>query len=118
MVLAVGALVLLVTITAVAMFWLAPAALSARWLALVFGSAGAGHRIGATGGDRPGRPLYLSESDRFIDCGGLERVDVLSAPAGSPTNALAALDAGGGIRRDGACAGRLGVASNFLLAQC
>ena len=97
---------------------LAPAALFAGWLAVVFGNAGAGHRVGADRRSCPGRPLYLFEPDRFVDRAGLGRVERLSVATISPGGDLAAMDAGGRVGRGGAAACRRGVASNFLLAQC
>ena len=60
---AAGSLVLLVAITAVAAYCLAPAALSVGRLALVFGNAGAGHRIGGgrAAHARADRYTYLSQ---------------------------------------------------------
>ncbi len=52
---------------------LAPPAIPVGGLALVFGNAGAGQRPGAEFYARQGRPLHLSESDRVVDRGGLER---------------------------------------------
>ena len=112
------ALVLLLAITAVAAYCLAPAALFDRRLAVVFGNAGAGHRIGAVRRSCQGRPLHLSESDRFVDCVGLGRVELLSIAAISSSGAVATMDARGGIGRVSIAAGRHRVASNFLLAQC
>ena len=66
---------------------LAPAALSAGRLALVFGNAGAGHRIGGGLHSSPGRQLYLSEPDRIIDRAGLGCVERLSVTTISPGGA-------------------------------
>ena len=83
---------------------LAPAALSAGRLAVVFGNAGAGHRIGADRRSCPGRPLYLSESDRFVDRAGLGRVERLSVTTISSSAArwrrwMLAVVSGGAVLR-------------------
>ena len=65
----------------------------------------------------PGRPLYVSESDWIVDRPGLGRVERLSVTTIDRPGRLAAMDARGGIGRDGARAGRRRLASDFLLAQ-
>ena len=82
---------------------LASAALCVGRLAVVFGNAGAGHRIGADRRSCPGRPLYLFESDWVVDRAGLG----LCGPSIS-RDKLAdavrwrAMDAGGGVGSGGA----------------
>ena len=115
---AAGALVLLVAITAVAAYcWRRRPYLLVGWLWFLGMLVPV---IGLVAACRscPGRPLHLSESDRFVDRAGLGRVERLSVATISPGGALAGVDARGRIGSGGFAAGRRRVASNFLLAQC
>ena len=113
-----GSLVLLVAITAVAAYcWRRRPYLLVGWLWFL-GMLVPVIGLVQIGCSCPGRPLYLFESDRFVDRAGLGRVEHLSVAAISPGGALAAMDARGRVGGGGARACRRRVASNFLLAQC
>ena len=92
-------------------------AISAGRLAVVFGNAGPGHRVGGDLRACQGGPLYLFESDWIVDRGGLGRVERLSVATISPGGALAGVAAGRrvGSGRNHTCRRRL--AADFLLAQ-
>ena len=97
---------------------LASTALPDRRLAVVFGNARADHRTGAGWRSCPGRPLYLFEPDWFVARRGLACLERLSVATIDQCGALAAMDARGRIGGRGIAAGRRGVASDILLAQC
>ena len=100
----VGSLVMLVAITAIALYcWRSRPYLLCR-LAVVCGNARAGqrHRAGRRYWPCPGRPLHLSESDWPGDRRGLDRVERLSVTTISAPGPLAAMDARRPVRRGAA----------------